>query len=163
MNLRAQSGIKKPIIKSDVVGGVNSPANLLSWMGKEISVMAWIEDAFGNVLLVKQKKGRSAWAFPGGKVASREALLNGLRRELKEEIGVTVDVATPMDIFDRSEKANLTILFRVILVPTSVPKPNPKEIEKLVFRRTLPKVVTPSLRYFWMRSQKTFDPMSNFI
>jgi 8-oxo-dGTP pyrophosphatase MutT (NUDIX family) len=56
--------------------------------GKRLSVMAWIEDAYGAVVLVKQAKGSRRWSLPGGKVNTGEALINALRREVREEIGM---------------------------------------------------------------------------
>jgi hypothetical protein len=40
---------------------------------KEVSVLAWIQDAYGNVLLIQQTAGRQLWSLPGGKVRSVEA------------------------------------------------------------------------------------------
>ena len=125
--------------------------------------MAWIEDPFGKVLLVKQTAGRKAWTFPGGKVRRGETLFNALKRELQEEVGLTVDVASPIDIFDRAEKGNLTILFRVILKPQNLLIKHDNEIEKFAFRHSAPRISTPSLRFFWRRAQKSFDPLSGFI
>ena len=144
---------------------------------KAISVMAWIEDAFGNILLVKQLRGRGMWALPGGKVRQKESLLGALRREVKEELGVEIDVATPIDLYDRPQKGSVVILFRVILrqkakvrakagtkavVPKSPFRPRPGEIEACLFHRKPPADATPSLAYFWKRAQRTFEPLSLF-
>ncbi len=122
--------------------------------------MAWIEDHYGNVLLVKQTAGKRAWTFPGGKVKPKETLLAALKRELREEVGLVVDVANPIDIFDRVEKSNVTILFRVILQPKYTPVARKGEIEAFAFRRAAPRLATPSLQYFWARAQKAFEPLS---
>lgn len=127
---------------------------------KEVSVMAWIEDPFGKVLLVKQVRGRKLWSFPGGKVNADESLLDALRREVKEETGLVIDVAAPLDIYDRPAKGTLAVLFRVILKENIVIRLRKSEIEKYAFRRTAPRASTPSLSYFWKRAQKTFDPLS---
>ncbi|HEY8966864.1 MAG TPA: NUDIX hydrolase [Candidatus Methylacidiphilales bacterium] len=141
---------------------------------KAISVMAWIEDAFGNVLLVKQTRGREMWALPGGKVREKESLLGALRREVKEELGVEIDVASPIDLYDRPQKGAVAVLFRVILrqkararkragaSAKSLFRPAPGEISACHFHRKLPSGVTPSLAYFWKRAQRTFEPLSLF-
>ncbi len=62
------------------------PPNVRSVSAKEVSVLAWIQDAYGNVLLIQQKAGKQLWSLPGGKVRCAEALKKALARELKEEI-----------------------------------------------------------------------------
>ena len=127
---------------------------------KEVSVMAWIEDPYGKVLLVKQVRGRKLWSFPGGKVGAHESLQDALWREVKEETGLIIDVAAPIDIYDRPAKGTLAVLFRVILKENVVVRLRKGEIEKYAFRRTAPQASTPSLSFFWKRAQRTFDPLS---
>jgi len=129
---------------------------------KALSVMAWVEDPFGNVLLVKQARGRRLWSFPGGKVRPRESLVTALHRELREELGLSIDVATPIDIYDRAPRATVVVLFRVILKPPAAWKVRKKEIEAYAFRRKPPRDATPSLNFFWNRAQVTFDPLAFF-
>ncbi len=129
---------------------------------KAVSVMAWIEDPFGSVLLVKQARGKKLWSFPGGKVKPKESLLGALHRELREELGLSIDVATPLDIYDRAPKAAVAILYRVILKPQQVWRPRRGEIDEFAFRHKPPLDGTPSLRYFWKRAQVSFDPLSFF-
>ena len=119
---------------------------------KEISVLAWIKDAYGNVLLIQQKAGRKLWSVPGGKVRAQEPIRQALRRELKEEIGVTVASAKIIDIFDRPKKSALAILFQVSL-RRGVFKLQEKEIRHLAFLKKLPSASTPSARYFWQRQE----------
>ena len=136
-----------------------APSQISSAGRKDLSVMAWIEDPFGKVLLVKQVTGRKAWTFPGGKVAARETLISALHREVKEELGLKIESASLIDYYDRPEKSNVTFLFRVLLRPGAL-KLSKEEIEKSAFRNRTPKLVTPSLAYFWERAQKSFDPLS---
>jgi len=124
--------------------------------------MAWIEDPFGKVLLVKQKRGKRLWSFPGGKVKPREPLLNAHKRELREEVNLVVDVAAPVDMFDRWEKTNITVLYRVILKSGKPLRIRRSEIERVGYYRIAPQDSTPSLRYFWQRAQKSFEPLSTF-
>src|SRR3954452_14628556 len=83
---------------------------------REVSVMAWIEDAYGNFLMVRQAQGKKLWTLPGGKVKATESLEAGLWREIEEEIGGQVRTAFPAAIFDRPEKRSLTVLYRVTLI-----------------------------------------------
>ena len=137
------------------------PSTAASKSGKRLSVMAWIEDAFGGVILVKQAKGSRRWTLPGGKVKPGEALINALRREVREEIGMQIATAAPLDILDRPRSASITILYRVLLKPGEM-KPRPREIEKISIRRTLPKDCSETAAYFWRRAQRSFEPLTLF-
>lgn len=117
--------------------------------GKEVSAMGWIEDACGRVLMVKQKAGRKLWALPGGKVRLKESLRDALAREIKEETGMKVWLATPCAFYDRHEKGNLTVLSRVSVRDGSPRVLRENEIESVAFRANPPKNSTPSLKYFW--------------
>jgi ADP-ribose pyrophosphatase YjhB (NUDIX family) len=117
---------------------------------KEVSVLAWIQDAFSNVLLVRQVAGRQLWSLPGGKVRANESLAQALRREIKEEIGLTVKSAENIDIFDRPQKRALAVLFRVTLRKGRLQMQD-REIQEAAFFADLPSPATPSARYFWKR------------
>ena len=129
--------------------------------GKRISVMAWIEDAFGGVVFVRQAKGSRRWTLPGGKVDASEGLIAALRREVREEIAMQVVSAAPLDILDRPRSSSITVLYRVLLKP-GVMKPRPREIEKISIRRTLPKDCSETAAYFWKRAQRSFEPFTLF-
>jgi 8-oxo-dGTP diphosphatase len=61
-------------------------------------VAAVVTDRTGRFLLAQRPRGKvyaGYWEFPGGKVEPDEALSQALRRELEEELGITVDVAYP--------------------------------------------------------------------
>jgi len=52
--------------------------------------MAWIENGQGAVLLVRQTAGHKLWTLPGGKVKTNESLESALKREVREETGLSV-------------------------------------------------------------------------
>ncbi len=117
-------------------------------MGKVLSVMAWIEDGTGNILLVRQTKDKRLWTLPGGKVRVHEALSSALERELAEEIGQSVLFSRVVDIFDRPEKDAVCFLFRTVLKGARL-KLGKEEIEASMITVKLPENATPSLNYFW--------------
>ena len=126
------------------------PSKVRPVSAKEVSVLAWIQDAYGNVLLVQQTAGKQLWSLPGGKVRCTEALKPALRRELKEEIGLTVVSAKVIDLFDRPQRCGLAVLFQTTLRKGRL-KLGEAEIKNAAFMDKLPSNATPSVRYFWKR------------
>lgn len=63
----------------------------------EIDVAAGIlKAADGRVLIAQRPPGKAlagAWEFPGGKIGAQEAPVEGLVRELREELGIGVKLA----------------------------------------------------------------------
>ncbi len=57
----------------------------------------------GRVVLVKRRHEPLAgqWSLPGGAVELGETLAEGLRRELREEIGIETRVGPLVELFDR--------------------------------------------------------------
>jgi ADP-ribose pyrophosphatase YjhB (NUDIX family) len=56
-----------------------------------------------KVLLARRNKmpGQGQWSLPGGAVELGETLLDGLRRELREELCVEIEVGGLVGVFDR--------------------------------------------------------------
>lgn len=62
-------------------------------------VAAVLRDVQGRVLLAQRPEGKldaGLWEFPGGKVEPGESAFDALRRELREELGVSVEAAEPL-------------------------------------------------------------------
>lgn len=114
--------------------------------------MAWIENEFGDVLLLKQVRGNKSWTLPGGKVRSRETIEEALRREVEEEIDLKIQSVTLVALFDRPEKAVITLLYSAhIKGHHGVITPKRSEVAHAEFSSSLPKDASPSLRFFWKR------------
>ena len=73
-------------------------------------VVAAIVEDHGRYFVTRRQKGvhlEGLWEFPGGKIEAGESLVDGLRRELKEELGTEVEIgdeffAVTHDYADRS-------------------------------------------------------------
>jgi ADP-ribose pyrophosphatase YjhB (NUDIX family) len=117
---------------------------------KEVSVMAWIENDRGSLLLVRQAAGLKLWALPGGKVRRNESLESALKREVREETGLSVKAADYLQIYDRPKRGAIAVLFRVLVQRQAVRVHFPaQEIADLGFFDRLPTNATPSAKFFW--------------
>ena len=112
--------------------------------------MAWIENDQGSVLLVLQAAGQKLWTLPGGKVRRSESLERALKREVREETGLSVKAAVYLQMYDRPKRGAITILFRVSVQRQTVHMRFPaEEIADLGFFDRLPTNATPSVKFFW--------------
>jgi ADP-ribose pyrophosphatase YjhB (NUDIX family) len=112
--------------------------------------MAWIENQFGDVLVLKQVRGNQLWTLPGGKVRERESIEEALRREVQEEIGLRIQSVALKALFDRPEKAVITLLYTArIKGHSDAITPKRTEVVAAKFASSLPRDATPSLRFFW--------------
>lgn len=60
-------------------------------------------DNHGRVLIAQRPPGKhmaGGWEFPGGKLEPEEPPLEGLKRELREELGIDVLDATPLIAYE---------------------------------------------------------------
>jgi mutator protein MutT len=62
-------------------------------------VAAAVIDAAGRVLIAQRPEGKhmaGGWEFPGGKLEAGEERLAGLARELREELGISIETPRPL-------------------------------------------------------------------
>jgi ADP-ribose pyrophosphatase YjhB (NUDIX family) len=120
---------------------------------KEVSVMAWVQDADSRVLLVRQTAGQKLWTLPGGKVRPRESLQEALLREVFEETGLRAQADAWIDMMDRPDRGTIMILYAVKILdePPVVTNKVNKEISQVRYSAKLPKNASPSATYFWNR------------
>jgi 8-oxo-dGTP diphosphatase len=93
---------------------------------KPVEVAAAVVERGGRYLITRRLEGThlaGLWEFPGGKILSGEKPKDALRRELKEELGVTAAVGELIQTVDWSypEKKVRLLFFRCAL--ESEPRP----------------------------------------
>ena len=86
-----------------------------------IGVGAVIEDGAGRILLVKHvpERGgfwRGKWICPGGELELGETIEAGIKREVKEETQLDIDLLAPLHPFDRVVKENDAVSLHVIYI-----------------------------------------------
>ena len=86
-----------------------------------IGVGAIIEDETGRILLVKHKPERGGfwqgkWICPGGELKLGETIEEGIKREVKEETQLEIDLLAPLPPFDRIVKPNDATSLHVIYI-----------------------------------------------
>jgi 8-oxo-dGTP diphosphatase len=100
----------------------------------QIAVAAGIlRDAAGRILIAQRPAGAHVagfWEFPGGKLDPGESPAEALARELLEELGVTVEAATPFMEY-RHEYPERSVLLHVFLVERYAGEPRGVEGQPL--------------------------------
>ena len=86
-----------------------------------VAVGAVIEDGEGRVLLVKHKPERGGfwqgkWICPGGELELGEEITAGIRREVKEETNLEIDLVKPLTPFERIVKSPEGINLHVVYI-----------------------------------------------
>jgi len=61
------------------------------------------------LLMHRRREGREYWIIPGGGVEEGESREQTLKREIKEEVGMTVTICRP--VFETDESLSHTIFF----------------------------------------------------
>lgn len=88
-------------------------------------VAAVIFDKEGRVLLARRPEGthmEGLWEFPGGKVGTAESLSAALRREIREELGIDIEVGEPVTFAVHMEPGlEILLLFFRASITTGVP------------------------------------------
>ena len=71
----------------------------------------------GKVILLKNERGQ--WDLPGGKMGSKEEIEVALKREMREELGVEVEVHDLLQVFRTRINRQINVLLIVYLCSTS--------------------------------------------
>ncbi|MBI5910224.1 MAG: Nudix family hydrolase [Betaproteobacteria bacterium] len=110
-------------------------------------VAAVIERPDGRFLLAQRPAGKvyaGFWEFPGGKVEPDEPLAAALARELREELGIDVEIAHPW-IVQMYTYAHATVRLNFFRVRAWRGEPHAKEEQQLAWQRAAAVDVAPLL------------------
>ena len=86
-----------------------------------IGVGAVIEDRAGRILLVKHVPQRGGfwqgkWICPGGKLEVGETIEDGIKREVREETQLEIELVSPLYPFDRIVRSDDRVSLHVIYI-----------------------------------------------
>ena len=86
-----------------------------------IGVGAVIDDGAGRILLVKHRPERGGfwqgkWICPGGGLEEGETVEDGVKREVKEETQLEIDLVTPLHPFERIVRSGDEVSLHVIYI-----------------------------------------------
>ncbi len=86
-----------------------------------VAVGAIITDERNRILLVKHKPERGGfwqgkWICPGGELEVGETIGDGIKREVKEETGLEIELVTPLPAFERIIKSASAISLHVVYI-----------------------------------------------
>lgn len=89
--------------------------------GIMVAVGAVIEDGEGRILLVKHRPERGGywqgrWICPGGRLELGESIEAGIKREVKEETGLEIELTEALVPFERVVKADGKTQLHVIYI-----------------------------------------------
>ncbi|MCE6008031.1 NUDIX hydrolase [Acinetobacter soli] len=77
-----------------------------------VGAHAVITNHTGQVLLLKATYGDLAWGLPGGGIDPDETILEGLKRECREELGVEIEVEALTGVYLHAEINAHVSIFR---------------------------------------------------
>ena len=106
-------------------------------MSLTVIVVAGVLFEAGRVLLTQRKKGshlEGLWELPGGKIDPDEDPRDALVRELREELGIEVDVGAPIEVTShRYPEKRVLLLFFEVTRKLGSPEPKPLDVADLTW------------------------------
>ena len=74
----------------------------------EVAQLVLLQRSGGEILMLQDCDGK--WGLPGGRLNKGEAWLDGLQREVREEIGVTsFQLGQPLGVYQRTSRSGLPV------------------------------------------------------
>jgi 8-oxo-dGTP diphosphatase len=115
---------------------------------RTLLVVAAVMVESGRVLVTQRKAGThlaGAWEFPGGKLLPGEDPRVGLRRELREELGIDALVGEIVDVtFHEYPDADKAVLLMFFEAARAVGSPPPQAVDVAAFAWFGPEDLDPA-------------------
>jgi len=110
-----------------------------------VGAICVVERADGHMLLVCQSYRRDGWGFPGGLMRRREEPADAARRELREELGIDVELqGLPVVVID-SPMRRVDVVFNARLADESAQPEAAGYSPEITDARWFPPDALPSL------------------
>ena len=93
------------------------------WVG----AMCFVERSDGAVLLVRQSY-RKSWALPGGLLKRNEDAIDAAVRELREEVGLAVELEDNARVVVDARRRRVDVIYRTQFIGDEEPSPRSAEI-----------------------------------
>jgi len=74
-----------------------------------VGVFAVIET--GGKILLARRSDIGWWNLPGGGMEARETVDQALRREVREEVGIEIDIAYLVGVYSKPQKSEVVLTF----------------------------------------------------
>lgn len=102
-----------------------------------------ISNPSGEILLLRHSYGPAVWAFPGGGVDKGEDPRDAALREVREELGLTLDTVEPLGTMQETISGSPHTAFLFTATTDQTPQPDGREITEARFypRDALPEPI----------------------
>jgi 8-oxo-dGTP diphosphatase len=110
-----------------------------------VGAICVVERRDGHVLLVRQSYRRDGWGFPGGLMRRGEEPADAARRELREELGIDVDLrGLPVVVIDAPMR-RVDVVFQAGLAHASADPEGTEHSPEIAAARWFPPDALPDL------------------
>ncbi len=97
-----------------------------------VATCAYVENAAGEILLVRTMDRPDTWEMPGGRVEAGESLPDAVRREVEEESGIRIEPTGLVGVYENVDLGVLVAVFRARPLDGTV-RPQAGEILEAAF------------------------------
>lgn len=111
-----------------------------------VGAMVFIERAGGDLLLIRQSY-RRRWGAPGGLLQRGEDAGDGARREVIEEVGLSIDLVGEPAVVVEAEPQRVDLVYRAVLLDESAAAEVRPLSPEVVEARWFPRHALPELQH----------------